>query len=287
MSVDPLTGSYPELTPYQFASNTPIWAIDLDGLEAYFTNTGHFSHWGKNKSQSAPVILVTKSGEIKIPLNYMQMLDRAHWIFGEGGGNFADYYAHTMQNQKEWGYHGEGFTESELYKSMNDGTFSGKDQFFSGNTGLDPYDKFSEARSGKDGLDPSGLTQLKGASTSILAVLNEQAGLTSDPTFGTTNWFGDPKGSDFYENKAKKRAREAGSDHVLTRNAPDGRTHIFYDWRHQNDLDRRGLTRPYWKKTPLFKMDSSIFKLPQFEKLPSMPLIDYLKTITKERNPRP
>jgi RHS repeat-associated protein len=33
-SVDPLTAKYPELTPYQFASNTPIMAIDLDGLEA-------------------------------------------------------------------------------------------------------------------------------------------------------------------------------------------------------------------------------------------------------------
>jgi RHS repeat-associated protein len=34
MSVDPLTHKYPELTPYQFASNTPLWAIDLDGKEA-------------------------------------------------------------------------------------------------------------------------------------------------------------------------------------------------------------------------------------------------------------
>jgi RHS repeat-associated protein len=34
LSVDPLTRSYPELTPYQFASNTPLMAIDLDGLEA-------------------------------------------------------------------------------------------------------------------------------------------------------------------------------------------------------------------------------------------------------------
>ncbi len=33
LSVDPITKSYPELTPYQFASNTPIGAIDLDGLE--------------------------------------------------------------------------------------------------------------------------------------------------------------------------------------------------------------------------------------------------------------
>ena len=34
LSTDPLFKSYPELTPYQFASNCPIEAIDLDGLEA-------------------------------------------------------------------------------------------------------------------------------------------------------------------------------------------------------------------------------------------------------------
>lgn len=33
LSVDPLTQSYPWYTPYQFAGNKPIWAIDLDGLE--------------------------------------------------------------------------------------------------------------------------------------------------------------------------------------------------------------------------------------------------------------
>jgi RHS repeat-associated protein len=33
LSVDPIGREYPELTPYQFASNTPILAIDLDGLE--------------------------------------------------------------------------------------------------------------------------------------------------------------------------------------------------------------------------------------------------------------
>jgi hypothetical protein len=34
LSVDPITFEYPELTPYQFASNIPIAAIDVDGLEA-------------------------------------------------------------------------------------------------------------------------------------------------------------------------------------------------------------------------------------------------------------
>ncbi|HRO46818.1 RHS repeat-associated core domain-containing protein [Agriterribacter sp.] len=33
LSVDPLTNKYPELTPYQFASNRPIDGVDLDGLE--------------------------------------------------------------------------------------------------------------------------------------------------------------------------------------------------------------------------------------------------------------
>jgi RHS repeat-associated protein len=33
LSVDPLTKSYPWYTPYQFAGNMPISAIDLDGLE--------------------------------------------------------------------------------------------------------------------------------------------------------------------------------------------------------------------------------------------------------------
>ncbi|MCZ4222508.1 RHS repeat domain-containing protein [Pedobacter rhodius] len=60
LSVDPIANQYPELTPYQFASNTPIQAIDLDGLEKYhysldfdkkgaaslkLTSTENFSEW--------------------------------------------------------------------------------------------------------------------------------------------------------------------------------------------------------------------------------------------------
>jgi RHS repeat-associated protein len=35
LSVDPLSSSYPWYTPYQFAGNKPIVAIDLDGLEEF------------------------------------------------------------------------------------------------------------------------------------------------------------------------------------------------------------------------------------------------------------
>lgn len=36
LSMDPLTNNFPWYTPYQFAGNLPIWAIDLDGLEQAF-----------------------------------------------------------------------------------------------------------------------------------------------------------------------------------------------------------------------------------------------------------
>jgi len=40
LSVDPITKKYPELTPYQFASNRPVDGIDLDGLE--YTPKGRY-----------------------------------------------------------------------------------------------------------------------------------------------------------------------------------------------------------------------------------------------------
>ena len=39
LSVDPLFQTYPWYTPYQFAGNMPIWAIDLDGLEEMKANS--------------------------------------------------------------------------------------------------------------------------------------------------------------------------------------------------------------------------------------------------------
>ncbi len=42
LSVDPIANEYPELTPYQFASNSPISGIDLDGLEFIFAQDGQY-----------------------------------------------------------------------------------------------------------------------------------------------------------------------------------------------------------------------------------------------------
>jgi RHS repeat-associated protein len=45
LSVDPLSASYPWYTPYQFAGNKPVWAIDLDGLEE-FIRTDYIDSFG-------------------------------------------------------------------------------------------------------------------------------------------------------------------------------------------------------------------------------------------------
>ena len=48
LSRDPLSASYPYYTPYQFAGNTPIQAIDLDGAEPIgYSTSARFKHPGR------------------------------------------------------------------------------------------------------------------------------------------------------------------------------------------------------------------------------------------------
>jgi len=96
LSVDPLTKSYPMLTPYQFAANMPTWAADLDGLEAIIHNQNDNSitiigniyivSEGKGKLNSTKIKTMTEErivnqlsdiestiggSQIKIKLNYI------------------------------------------------------------------------------------------------------------------------------------------------------------------------------------------------------------------------
>ncbi len=60
LSVDPIAREYPELTPYQFASNTPLQAVDLDGLEAAGVGPG----LGMDQLQSQKANEITGEGMI-------------------------------------------------------------------------------------------------------------------------------------------------------------------------------------------------------------------------------
>ncbi|RFZ92853.1 hypothetical protein D0C36_15795 [Mucilaginibacter conchicola] len=58
LSLDPISAQYPELTPYQFASDSPIENVDLDGLESL--------KYGKNVSPN--MLDVINEGDAAYPL---------------------------------------------------------------------------------------------------------------------------------------------------------------------------------------------------------------------------
>ena len=59
-----MTKSYPWYTPYQFAGNKPVWAVDLDGLEEYI-KTYVFEN-GK-----ATFLKITSNSELKLSGGFM------------------------------------------------------------------------------------------------------------------------------------------------------------------------------------------------------------------------
>ncbi len=61
LSIDPLFQAYPWYTPYQFAGNNSIWAIDLDGLEELIMvrhqyADGHIGNWTEFKPGPGPML---------------------------------------------------------------------------------------------------------------------------------------------------------------------------------------------------------------------------------------
>ncbi len=84
IKVDPLTKSYPMLTPYQFASNTPIWAIDLDGLERLIYTKKRLYHEDANKK--IPWSVVANSGRLQWMNDPNSQSVKYNHATGEGGG---------------------------------------------------------------------------------------------------------------------------------------------------------------------------------------------------------
>jgi len=59
------------LTSYQYASNTPIWAMDLDGLEAdYFNINGDFR---RRSNKGEPKIYITNENQTKVLSDYKHL----------------------------------------------------------------------------------------------------------------------------------------------------------------------------------------------------------------------
>ena len=88
LSVDPLTKSYPMLTPYQFASNRPIDGIDLDGLE------WHLSTINNNLKTKAKIALAPPAAGIH-PWNSNDKSLTEKW---RDSKNFLDRLSYDISN---------------------------------------------------------------------------------------------------------------------------------------------------------------------------------------------
>jgi RHS repeat-associated protein len=103
ISVDPLTKSYPELTPYQFASNTPIQAIDLDGLEAFFVHgtTSSSKRWSETPQAKQAVnnlVGLTNNKFLNTGFNWKAPLWNNSSTRGKAALQLATY---VMEHRKE------------------------------------------------------------------------------------------------------------------------------------------------------------------------------------------
>jgi hypothetical protein len=83
LSTDPLTRSYPMLTPYQFASNRPIDGIDLDGLEFL-------------KSDEARIEVINGGVYLKVE-NLRTIAGRAYTMANERGGGIRTWNENGIQ----------------------------------------------------------------------------------------------------------------------------------------------------------------------------------------------
>jgi RHS repeat-associated protein len=91
LSVDPIADDYPQLTPYQFASNQPIESIDMDGMERVDyravkgddgrTKLEHVSTGPERYSYK--LLLWYEKG--KIPHHVRVEYNGQHYIFADGG----------------------------------------------------------------------------------------------------------------------------------------------------------------------------------------------------------
>ena len=96
LSTDPLFGNYPWYTPYQFAGNKPIWAIDLDGLEELIV-TKYLSSDGSVKTSKLKRSDYKYSEWLAIKKSmYIAFSNSPDWVEGKEsytlGGNNRNWY---------------------------------------------------------------------------------------------------------------------------------------------------------------------------------------------------
>jgi RHS repeat-associated protein len=106
IKVDPITAEYPMLTPYQFASNTPIQGVDIDGLEVAY------AQYGIRGGVPALPTFIGIAGSFSVGVAF------------DTHGNMAPFYSYSVGGQAG-GYIGTGLNVGINFQTPTVNEFSG------------------------------------------------------------------------------------------------------------------------------------------------------------------
>jgi RHS repeat-associated protein len=95
LSIDPLAKSFPHYSPYQFAGNTPIQAIDLDGAEEYH----YLASWNKKSGKIVFKLESEKTVYKKSFLGYTWMPKEEHIVVYQNSNGDETSYSFTKNGE--------------------------------------------------------------------------------------------------------------------------------------------------------------------------------------------
>jgi hypothetical protein len=219
LSVDPLVET--TMQPYSAFNNNPIRYNDPTGMIAedpgdYYNSKGE--HLGKDKNDDNKVYVADsvtkdKDGFVTSATNskdltkdygitHSQVLDRANWIYAEGGYKIPEYYAYTIENAYLDKKIGNKKESKVYYWLMQDS--SGrleKDKYLSGGYENKTGKRFWDLRNTPNLFDSD-------MDSTIGAVLKSKIQPDKDPTGGTNSWLGYKSGAhtgEYYINSLGSR----------------------------------------------------------------------------------
>ena len=143
LSVDPITKKFSELTPYQFASNTPIMAIDLDGEEAkvaiagqgdlkdtHYTASDITSFWKRTKNLKGFSVQRVSSGKeiINSLINETKLHGSISTVVSFSHAGYDGLFLNNNNGLYTTGVDYKG-TDQRTVQDIVDGISSGKIKF--------------------------------------------------------------------------------------------------------------------------------------------------------------